>query len=98
MSFSIAITGSPEKIKAYIQGKVEEAKGASKLELQAVAPHLAGLIDLNTLDESLVGIGGETHVVLKLSAHGHGTYDSAREKFTAMSANVTIERLYNVQI
>ena len=85
MSWSFNGTGKPAAIKGALDKYGERLSGMSKEEFDAAKPHLAALVDQNT-------VPNDTGEMLTLNASGHATKTDG--VITYSNCSVKIERTY----
>jgi hypothetical protein len=91
MSWNIDFIGNPENVVKALQENSAKLDGASKVEYDAVVPHLIGLVSQNFNSNKAVGI------VVKVTASGHG-YISTDGTDQYRQCSASVEQLYGVLV
>lgn len=85
MSWSLQLFGKVSKVAAALDAFSEKLTGASKVEYDAVKPHLIGAVNQNV---DLV-----TEPLVSISASGHGSVDGTG-KIVQNQCQVEVKRVY----
>jgi hypothetical protein len=70
MSWNVSMIGTPEKVAAALEEHAGTLSGQSKVEYEAAAPYLAGLVRQNF---------AKTDMVVKVEASGHGQMEDGKD-------------------
>lgn len=92
MSWSIDLTGRPEKVAAAIEGHGERIAGSSATEYAAAAPHLAALC--RRIFERREAIPADLAPLVRVRASGSGIHDAGNGAEVSSSVTVSIEPIY----
>lgn len=86
MSWSIGLIGTAPKVVQALKEQSEKFDGQTKIEYDDALPHLIGIVEQNF--ES----SGNSEVLVKVTANGHGYAVGGEQKQRYLAVN--IERFY----